>query len=389
MKDGWSNDADGENRTMIIYFIIPAIFMILVGIYIYHLINRLIGFYFSVAEKNRKRISITLSLLIMIPSLNIWSLQAVVVLYVAGVSCVIDLIWYIFRKVFKKENHILRVAYEGGIVLILVTSIILGYGYNNMYRVVKTEYTVTSEKIRNQDGYTIVFLSDLHYGTTMDKNQLEKYCRQMEECQPDAVVLGGDIVDENTTKDQMKEAFQTLGGIQTTYGIYYVYGNHDKNSYSMHPQYFTEELDNSISKNSITILEDTTKDLNEELSITGRRDLSDMESDKDSRKSSSELLKNEKSNGIHIVVDHQPRQMQENAEAGYDLMLAGHTHAGQVWPVGLLTELFVHGTINYGLENVQNMNIIVSSGISGWGYPIRTEKHCEFDVIHIKQSKKH
>lgn len=210
MKDGWSNDADGENRTMIIYFIIPALFMILVGIYIYHSINRLIGFYFSVTEKNRKRIAITLSLLIMIPSLNIWSLQAVVVLYVAGVSCVIDLIGYIFRKVFKKENHILRVAYEGGIVLILVTSIILGYGYNNMYRVVKTEYTVTSEKIRNQDGYTIVFLSDLHYGTTMDKNKLEKYCRQMEECQPDAVVLGGDIVDENTTKDQMKEAFQRI-----------------------------------------------------------------------------------------------------------------------------------------------------------------------------------
>lgn len=191
---------------------------------------------------------------------------------------------------------------------------------------------------------------------------------------------------ENTTKEQMKEAFQTLGAIQTTYGIYYVYGNHDKNSYSMHPHYSTRELDNSIEKNSITILEDKTKDLNEELSITGRKDLSDMESDKDPRKSSSELLKKEKSKGIHIVVDHQPRQMQENAEAGYDLMLAGHTHAGQVWPVGLLTELFVHGTINYGLENVQSMNIIVSSGISGWGYPIRTEKHCEFVVIHMEQS---
>ena len=39
--------------------------------------------------------------------------------------------------------------------------------------------------------------------------------------------------------------------------------------------------------------------------------------------------------------------------------------------------------MNYGYERVGNMDIIVSSGMGGWGYPIRTEKKCEYLIINI------
>ena len=47
-------------------------------------------------------------------------------------------------------------------------------------------------------------------------------------------------------------------------------------------------------------------------------------------------------------------------------MLSGHTHAGQIWPVGLFTTLLDKETINYGEERFGTMEAIVSSGIAGW-----------------------
>lgn len=46
------------------------------------------------------------------------------------------------------------------------------------------------------------------------------------------------------------------------------------------------------------------------------------------------------------MVDHQPIETEENDEQGVDLQLSGHTHAGQIWPVGLFSELT--GVLNYG-----------------------------------------
>lgn len=45
--------------------------------------------------------------------------------------------------------------------------------------------------------------------------------------------------------------------------------------------------------------------------------------------------------------------------------------------------LFKINEMNYGYERVGDMDIIVSSGMGGWGYPIRTEKKCEYLIINI------
>ena len=76
--------------------------------------------------------------------------------------------------------------------------------------------------------------------------------------------------------------------------------------------------------------------------------------------------------------------MEEAAAAGYDLMLAGHTHAGRMRPVGVIKSLFDKSTFNYGKKAYGTMHLIVSSGIGGWGYPFRTGKHCEYVVITVK-----
>ena len=131
-------------------------------------------------------------------------------------------------------------------------------------------------------------------------------------------------------------------------------------------------------------MEDETLTLGDELTLTGRRDRSDAAMDGIMREDPAELLKGTKDGAFHIVADHQPRGMEENAEGGYDLMLSGHTHAGQIWPVGLFTTLLDKETINYGEERFGTMEAIVSSGIAGWGYPLRTGKHSEYVLVHIE-----
>ena len=64
-------------------------------------------------------------------------------------------------------------------------------------------------------------------------------------------------------------------------------------------------------------------------------------------------------------------------------MLSGHTHNGQIWPLGLIVQALDKGTILYGHEVRGGMDVIVSSGLVGWGYPMRTEGHSEYVTVHL------
>ena len=79
-----------------------------------------------------------------------------------------------------------------------------------------------------------------------------------------------------------------------------------------------------------------------------------------------------------------PIDLNENAKNKYDLQLSGHTHAGQIFPAGLLIDIF--GEINYGHRKINNFNIIVSSGLGGWNFKLRTDKHSEYVVVNIKNN---
>ena len=85
-----------------------------------------------------------------------------------------------------------------------------------------------------------------------------------------------------------------------------------------------------------------------------------------------------------ILVDHQPVDYDQAARDGYSLILSGHTHAGQIFPFGLVTGITHHSSLNYGLLKLEGgTTAIVSSGISGWGVPIRTSKHSEYVVVRL------
>lgn len=259
----------------------------------------------------------------------------------------------------------------------MVTAVFLVYGSWNMNHVVRTEYNVATDK--NIGNYKILLITDTHYDTIQDTKVLKEKVNEMNAEAPDIVILGGDIVEEDTSKEAMQEVFQILGGLENTYGIYYVYGNHDRQPYTEQRSYTDEELENAILENQITILEDSYEVINDELILAGRADAAWGNSS--NRASVEEILADVDREKYIIMADHQPIEAEENNAQGVDLELSGHTHAGQLWPVGVLSELT--GVLNYGEYQEENCKVIVSSGFTGWGYPIRTEEHCEYVLINV------
>lgn len=424
---------------MFLFLGFAGLLVIPLGIYLYVILCRSLNLFFG--NKNlriQKMTAAVTAAASAVKSINLFGVWALVVCYFAAVTLVIDLIRLLWKMTgrrkarqagqgkewneqarqteqrkawsaedgyrYKEENSskknyqgVWNFVYRSGILAAAVTAVIIGYAYVNMHHVITTRYTVSAKKPIRDEGYRVVFVSDLHFGTTMDREMLEEYCARMEQEEPDLVVLGGDIVDEYTTLKEAGEAFEAFAQIDSTYGTYYVYGNHDKGRYSAECDFTQAELAAEIQRAGVHILEDDTVMLGEELVISGRRDRSDAAMDQMQREPAQELI--EDLSGIRdeqpvmtddkfqtrycIVADHQPRDMEENASAGYDLMLSGHTHAGQMWPVGLFTTLFDKSTVNYGRKSFGDMELIVSSGMAGWGYPLRTGKHSEYVVIQI------
>ena len=89
----------------------------------------------------------------------------------------------------------------------------------------------------------------------------------------------------------------------------------------------------------------------------------------------------------NIVLDHQPQGTKENIKNNVDLQLSGHTHNGQMFPLSYSYHLQPDFAGNYGKETYKHYTKIISSGLVGWGFPIRTEGICEYVIVSIKQEK--
>ena len=368
---------------IITWFILPIVCVIAIAIYLYQKVKAAVSCFAADWPRKKQRITtVIVALILLIPAVRIYGTWFIVLLHLAAFLLITDGIVLILKKVMKRKEWSKRCEkiYRSGVIAVILTAIVIGYGRYNIFQIVRTEYTLQAQKSIQSEGYRLILLSDLHYGVSMNDEQLQKVADRISEENPDIVVLDGDIVDENTTLIQMESAFQILGTIDSKYGIYYTYGNHDKNNYSTKPNYTVDQLAETINENNIQILEDDTAVINGEVVLIGRADRGDGNGD---RQTIFDLTSKLDESQEWIVLDHQPSDYENVKEAGCDIILSGHTHAGQIWPAGLLASAFHFDELNYGAIQNGNLNAIVTSGIAGWGYPIRTEKHSEYVVLNI------
>lgn len=364
------------------YILILAV-SVLIGIYSYCLLRRIMKFYgLDVSRMLYKIVNLLLTLVVIWICSHMRQVAAMALLHVLVLSMVLDIAALAARKILNKKEktgftELCRKLYGSGLVPVIIMAVLFTYGFWNMNHPIKTEYTV--ETAKNIREYKIALITDTHYATIQNTELLKEKIEEINAWEPDIVILGGDIVEEGTTKEKMEEVFRRLGGLVSKYGTYYVYGNHDRQPYTNTPAYSREELAHVITGNGIVILEDSYIEINDDLILAGRADAGWGNSS--GRASAEELLNGADKEKFIIVADHQPIEAKENDAQGVDLELSGHTHAGQIWPVGCFTELM--GELNYGEYQQGNCKVIVSSGFTGWGYPVRTQEHCEYVMVNL------
>jgi len=302
---------------------------------------------------------------------NIFAMT-IVTLHLAGGVAICDLVACIVRKVSKKDF-----SYNvQNLVAILLTVGYLGMGWYFAHHIYATEYTFSTEKNIGSD-IRIVSFADLHLGITLDGESFAAEMKRVQETDPDVVMIVGDFADDDTKRADMIAACRALGELNTTYGVYFVFGNHEQ-GYFDYRDFTIEDLHCELTKNGVHVLEDEAVLIDDRFYIVGRCDRS-VEGRQDADKLTADL---DKSKYI-VLLDHQPNDYDNEAAAGADLVISGHTHGGHIFPAGYIGYAIGANDKEYGTEVREGTTFVVTSGISGWAIPFKTGAVSEFVVIDV------
>ncbi len=280
-------------------------------------------------------------------------------------EAVIQLVFAVVTAVSKKKTPfgLVKAVCFVGVIIFVVTGMV------NSQKIKPDYHTYSSDKIKQQ--HTFVYLADLHYGGAQREKYVKNAIAEIKKLDPDFILLGGDITDDFTTKEQVGDLY---GFITEGYDkpVYFTYGNHDRplSTKNYDDKYLKKVLD----ENGIIILNDKYVCISRDLEILGREDMSEKDKRLDADK-----LKNAVPDHYLVVADHQPGGIGENLPLKPDLQLSGHTHAGQLFPLRVFYDLFISKSC--GEKQYDDTVLYVSPGFSCWRFPFRTEANCRYEVI--------
>ncbi len=270
--------------------------------------------------------------------------------------------------------------WQGGIAAIASCAAMLVYGYLHGKKLRLTRYIIKTDLPVQGGALRIGLISDVHMGLTYNAERLEQQLHRLQLEQPDLLIIAGDLVDDRTTPEQMREACSIVGNITTTYGTFFMYGNHDLANHGPKPPYAKQELDAALSGQNIHILDDQVFEV-AGLTLVGRHDAGFARHA--DRASLTDLLQSVDKYKPIILIDHQPREMKEAAQTGVTLQVGGHTHAGQVWPMSWFAQLF---SFAYGHRCIGGMHAIISSGMGNRGSVLRSGCTAEMVLIRLENA---
>lgn len=221
----------------------------------------------------------------------------------------------------KKQKYI-----KLTIALSIVIVIILFCNFQNKH-LETTHYTYAAEQLgADLEGYRIVQISDLHNAKFGKNNQ--KLVGRIRECEPDMIVLTGDLVDSNHTN--VDRAVQFVDEIVKICPVYYVTGNHE---YWLEKSEYDELMDGLIGA-GVVILDDQVVEISRgdaKFRLVGLDDKSLADGTLGTLLNNAQNVAHEDSEKkeLTVVLAHEPQYLARYAVTGVDLVLSGHAHGGQ------------------------------------------------------------
>lgn len=216
---------------------------------------------------------------------------------------------------------------------------------------------------RALDGFTIVQLTDLHTGMTIDRAFVQRVVDQANRLAPDVIALTGDLVDGKV--DDLRDAVAPLGQLRARHGVFAVTGNHEY--YAGADPWIAEitRLGARYLRNERVAIGDGAASFD----LAGVDDHSASGWPGHGEDLPAALGGRDRSRAL-VLLAHQPRQVRRAAAHGVDLQLSGHTHGGQIWPWHYVARL-QQGGLLAGRYEYEGTQLYVSRGCGYWGPPVR------------------
>lgn len=288
----------------------------------------------------------------------------------------------------EKEKHfsILKLI----IFIILIIALVIAYGFLIEPKLITVkEHKITVNNLPdNFNGFKIVHISDLHYGRMFDEDRLKKLVNSINEQKPDIVVLTGDLIDKDTnmTIDEANKISAELNKINSTSGKYAISGNNDLKF---------DEWTNIITNGGFIDLNNTYdtiyKDGYQNIFIAGASTLQDKQSINDKVKTSIDYLNSFDKNGpvYKILLLHEPDVIDDINVNPFDLILAGHSHAGQVRLPFIGAIYLPDGAKKYyeSYYKLKNSDLYISNGLGVSDFNFRLFNTPSYNLYRIVKNK--
>jgi predicted MPP superfamily phosphohydrolase len=214
---------------------------------------------------------------------------------------------------------------------------------------------------------TVVFMADLHFRDLTPGKLLDELAAKVNAQKPDLILLGGDLLEGDRRDEDLARYERAFRRMRSTYGIFGGPGNHEGYSRIGRTAF--------IERAGIRLLQDESVVIDDALTLVGRKD------SRRSREPLAELLAGARRDLPTILLVHRPQEFDQARAGGVDIQLSGHTHHGQLFPVNLVTAR--QYDLSWGHLERGGAHLFVTSGVQGWGPPVRTIGASEILVLHL------
>lgn len=281
----------------------------------------------------------------------------------------------------------------GGIILLLLVCIGIR-GVQRACKITVRHEFIVLETCCRLPKLDIVLLADLHLGCNSSMKQLQKLVDAVNRENPDLVCIAGDIFDnEYDAISSPERACAILSGIESRYGVYACWGNHDVSEKILAGFTFSSKekrerehrFEQFLRDAGIFLLEDEVRLIDGAFYLGGRKDPDMARKEQDTRLPVEKLLMSLNRSVPMILMEHQPKELKKAQSAGVDLLLSGHTHNGQMFPANLFLRFFWENP--WGILKKGSMISAVTSGACVWGPPMRLGTDNEIMVLHTTFQK--
>jgi len=208
------------------------------------------------------------------------------------------------------------------------------------------------------DGFTIVQLSDLHTGLTIDRAFVQRVVDRANALAPDLIALTGDLVDGPV--DDLRGDVAPLADLRAKHGVFAITGNHE---YYAGAEPWVRE----ITRLGARYLRYDVVTIADGFDLAGVDDHSAPTKPSTLTAFGQRLAARDASRPL-VMLAHQPRQIHDGW--GADLQLSGHTHGGQIWPWHYIVK-WQQGGLLAGRYQIDKTQLYVTRGCGYWGPPVR------------------